>query len=187
MDSKDRFERFVEENKLDFGPDHKSPDVWSRIQKIEADKKSKSINWNIWYSRAAAFIIVFTLSYFFHDFVNNLDGTNSQQSQSASPAMQELYEADQYYSARISERKEELFRLAGISSGLRNDVNSELADLDAVLNDLKTDLQDNADNAEVIEAMMQNYRLKLEILEDLLTQVKNTNNENNQNEKGISI
>ena len=67
------------------------------------------------------------------------------------------------------------------------DVNNELGDLDAILLELKEDLSDDADNQEVVEAMMQNYMLKLEILEDLLEQIKAKNEKNNDDEKGFSI
>ena len=40
--------------------------------------------------------------------------------------------------------------------------------------ELKDDLNDNADNDEVIQAMIQNYRIKLEILEEMLNQIKST-------------
>lgn len=187
MESKDKFEQFVEQHKEGFAPDHHFPDVWDRIEKIPEPTVSTGFNWNLWLSRAAAFLVIFTLSYFFHDYVSSRQEAGSDVSMANSEALQELYEADKYYSAQVSQRKEELFQLAGASSALRNDVNNELADLDKVLAELKNDLKDNADNAEVIEAMMQNYRLKLEILEDLLTQVKNTNNQKKQHEKGISI
>ena len=49
-----------------------------------------------------------------------------------------------------------LFNLADDSPGLQLDVNNELADLDTILKELKEDLNDDADNQEVVEAMMQN-------------------------------
>ena len=102
------------------------------------------------------------------------------------PLFKELMEADVYYSAEISSKKQELFSLTGNEPGLQMDINNDLGDLDAILLELKEDLKDNADNREVVEAMMQNYMLKLEILEDMLDQIKG-NKENDDDEKGFSI
>ena len=47
-----------------------------------------------------------------------------------------------------------------------------------MFNELKIDLKDDAANEEVIEAMIQNYRIKLQILEEILTQLKNADEQN---------
>jgi len=59
--------------------------------------------------------------------------------------------------------------------------------LDSVYADLRRDLKDNAANEEVIEAMIQNYRLKLEILEDVLSQMRQANNNHNNEEKDHEV
>ena len=66
-------------------------------------------------------------------------------------------------------------------------MNNELGELDGILRELKEDLNDDADNQEVVEAMMQNYMLKLEILEDMLEQIKAKKEKNNNDETGFSI
>ena len=82
----------------------------------------------------------------------------------------------------IEQRKEEFYHLAG--NDLRKEINVELTELDYVFRELKEDLNDNADNEEVVVAMIQNYRLKLEILEDILMQLEpaKENTKNNENE-----
>ena len=44
--------------------------------------------------------------------------------------------------------------------------------MDQVFAELKTDLEENVDNEEVITAMMENYRLKLQILEEILVELE---------------
>lgn len=51
----------------------------------------------------------------------------------------------------------------------------DLDEMDRAFAELKNDLKDNADNAEVIEAMMNHYRLKLQILEQMLEEIQETN------------
>ena len=55
-------------------------------------------------------------------------------------------------------------------------LNLDLVELEGVFEDLKKDLKDDSDNQEVIEAMIQNYRIKLEILEEMLLQLNKTTN-----------
>lgn len=49
---------------------------------------------------------------------------------------------------------------------------SELEEMDKAFIELKTDLNENVDNEEVVMAMMENYRLKLKILEEILTELE---------------
>jgi hypothetical protein len=56
-----------------------------------------------------------------------------------------------------------------------NDMKKDLAELDSVYRNLKKDLGDNIANEEIINAMIQNYRMKLQILEDI-KQALNQNN-----------
>jgi hypothetical protein len=48
----------------------------------------------------------------------------------------------------------------------------DLNAMDDAFADLKSDLEDNVDNEEVIMAMMENYRLKLQILEEILSKLE---------------
>jgi hypothetical protein len=56
-----------------------------------------------------------------------------------------------------------------------------MVELDKVFEELKRDLKDNSDNEEVIEAMIQNYRIKLEVLDEILTQLKKSRGSNKKN------
>ena len=55
--------------------------------------------------------------------------------------------------------------------------------MDRAFAELKQDLKDNADNAEVIAAMMNHYRLKLQILEKMLNEIQ----EENESEENNSV
>ena len=187
----DRLERFVLDNKDGFGPSMPAPDVWDKIQKRERQKENH-FNWGMVLSRAAAVAIIFISSYYFHEYrsiVNDRSGdkievTGLDQQESA---YQEMEEAESYYNSQIKYKKNELFDLTEDSPELQKDINRDLSELDNILSELKSDLKDNAANQEVIEAMMQNYMLKLEILEDMLNQIKPTNKQNNKNENTYSI
>jgi hypothetical protein len=186
----DKFEQFIRENRQGFGPQEGAPEVWDKIKKRKPEAPIMQISWRTVFSRAASVIVIFVASYYFHAYTSDRK-TDDQglltKENLDSPLFNELLEADLYYTSQIKYKKEELFNLTSDSPGLRMDVNNELGDLDVILLELKEDLSDDADNQEVVEAMMQNYMLKLDILEDLLEQIKAKNEKNNNDEKGFSI
>ena len=49
--------------------------------------------------------------------------------------------------------------------------------MNAAFSELKADLKDNVDNEEVVTAMMENYRLKLQILEEILKELEKERSE----------
>ena len=55
---------------------------------------------------------------------------------------------------------------------LAEELNYDMTELDSVYTDLKKDLKDNMANQEVVEAIIENYRLKIRILEELLSEIK---------------
>jgi len=186
----DRLEQFILNNSESFDSLEPDPAVWDRIQKRKTPVVS--INWKTVAWRAAAVVIIFASSWYIHDLADknndsqNIAKTNEMMAED-SPLYRALAEAEVYYTSQIDFTKEELFRVADNDPGLREEVNTELLELDQVYQDLKDDLKDNADNEEVVEAMIQNYRLKLQILEEILYQIQSQKEENNDNHENTSI
>lgn len=186
----DRLEEFVRKNRAEFGPGEDAPDLFSRIKKPEAPEPQISISWRRVLARAASVIAIFVASYYFHDYMSSNNVTREKtlsKETLSSPLYRELLEADEYYTAQISARKAELFSSAANEQGLQTDVTNELAALDEQMIDLKNDLNDDANNQEVVEAMIDNYRLKLELLEDMLEQIKSKKDKENRDESSYSI
>jgi hypothetical protein len=183
----DKLEKFVIENRNEFDDLEPNPAIWNKIQKKEP--KTIQLNWTKVLVRVAAVVVIFVSSYIFFDYNSNKNAnqilTESGNVNKESASMYEnLMEAEFYYSSQIEQRKEEFYHLAGNNAPLRNEINIELSELDNIFRELKEDLNDNADNEEVVVAMIQNYRLKLEILEDILSQLEpakeNTKNDENE-------
>lgn len=84
----------------------------------------------------------------------------------------EFLEVDAYYTSQINLRKDELFSNAAADPGIRKQVNSEFKQIDRNIDELKKDMRDNVNNREVVEALIQNYRVKLEMLENILKELK---------------
>lgn len=183
--STDRLEKFIMGHRDEFDDMEPRPGLFKEVE----TKKPiiRMLNWNSPVWKAAAVVIIFVSSYFFHDWMSqrndNQDEVAEIQTENPSEIVKMLIEAEAYYSAQISARQEE-FTLATLSNPeIKQDIDYDLATLDSVYADLRRDLKDNAANEEVIEAMIQNYRLKLQILEDVLSQIHQANNNQNTEEK----
>lgn len=181
----DNLEKFILDHRNDFDDLEPNPAIWNKIQKKEP--KKIDLNWTKILVRVAAVAVIFVSSFIFIDYlVNKTENAVLVETDMPDEIDKEVYqnlmEAEFYYSSMIEQRKEEFYKLAGNNSPLRNEINIELTELDNVFRELKEDLQDNADNEEVVVAMIQNYRLKLEILEEILLQLEPAN-ENTKNDE----
>jgi hypothetical protein len=182
--SPDKLEKYILDHRDQFDDLEPDPAIWDRVDTRKA--LVFRINWKDVAWKAAAVAAIFVASYYFHDFMasRNQSSQNlmSQKNEDASPMVNELIEAEAYYSSQIDQKKDEVFRLTASHPEVRHEIDMEMGDLDRVFSELKDDLKDNADNEEVIEAMIQNYRLKLDILEEMLLQLKQSNNSQNEKE-----
>jgi hypothetical protein len=181
--SPDKLEKYILDHREQFDDLEPDPAIWEKIDTRKAPVIR--INWKDIAWKAAAVAVIFTASYFFHDYMaGRRDAAHPMAdnlSKENQPMVRELIEAEAYYSSLINLKKEEVFRLTASNPEVRHEIDMELVDLDRVYAELKDDLNDNADNEEVIEAMIQNYRLKLDILEEMLQILQQTNE--NQNDK----
>ena len=185
----DKLEKFILENKEEFAAP--TPDVWAKIEKRKPKKKGLVISLQFILSRAAAVVLIFFSSYYVHDY------RAQQKAIQETPAKEtatennteynQLKEAEFYYVSEIRDKSNEFYSLTKNSPSVQADIKSDLAELDAIFLELKKDLNDNANNQEVVEAIIVNYMLKLEILEDMLEQIKRTKSTNNDYEKIFSI
>jgi len=174
----DKLEKFVVDNREAFDVFEPDDKLWEQIHKPSA--KVVKFNWKTLAIRVAAIVVIFIASYYTHDFIEgNKSGNQLVQQETPMEGMenfQVLMEAEVFYASQINFAKEEIVKLSGNDHVLIDEINYDLVELDDVFIELKNDLKDNSDNEEVIEAMIQNYRLKLEILEEILGQLKRSAN-----------
>jgi hypothetical protein len=191
--SHDKLENYILDQRDRFDDQEPDPSIWDRIETRKA--RVIRINWTGLAWKAAAVVAIFTASYFFHDYMASRKQMDQgfiagSMNDTESPIVKELIEAEAYYTSQINMRKEEVFRLTVNAPDVQKEINTELVEMDKVFEVLKEDLKDNADNEEVIEAMIQNYRLKLDILEEMLYRLKQTQEPQNAGKdenKGIEM
>jgi hypothetical protein len=171
----DKLEQFVIENRRDFDILEPPENLWDKIKQTPPVKSH--ISWKTYALRMAAAITIFLVAWFSNDLVkSHYAGKQKDKTTNLGQEQMEQYqllmEAELYYASRINQARVDLTQLAGNDKTILRDINTDLMELDEVFEDLKDDLMDNGDNQEVIEAMIQNYRIKLDILEQMLQQLQ---------------
>jgi hypothetical protein len=170
-----RFDDFVIKNRAAFDNDEPPMDMWERIAD-KANIESHSISRSRWMValRYAVAVAVVVLATTFALKLMKSDATSAEVPTTALNA--EINEAAAYYEQQIMAKQQVVFDLTSAQPNVREGIEQDLAGLDSALVQLKRDLKDNISNAEVIEAMIQNYRLKLAILEEVLGYIEPANN-----------
>ena len=183
----DELEAFVRKNREAFDPLEPDPELWKRIIPEERAKPSKSAA-RPWYAtvpfRAAAAVLVLAAATLFY---TKLDSGNPQVAEAIQPVEQpaestpadealeglipELLEAEAFYAHQVEEK---LVELKATNPAMEEEIRYDLAELDRAYVELKQDLNEDLANREIVEAMIQNYRLKLKVLESILQQLQKT-------------
>ena len=179
---RDRLEDFIKDHREEFDFNVPDPKLWQGIEKNI--NKTRSVNIRFYLSRAAIIILVagvtfFAQRYYFMNkdlFVAKNDTTANDE-----VIIPELMEAEAYYTGMVNEKLEQLQPELKENPTLEKELRNDLSELDSVYQNLKNDLKDDVANQEVIEAMIQNYRLRVSILEDMLDYLNEDNKDDNSN------
>jgi predicted CopG family antitoxin len=179
----DRLEKFVKQHHEQFDSREPDPSIWLKINPASTPvvKDRRPMRW---LRIAAAVAVIFagsTAGIYF------LTGEKADQELYSNELYREIMETEQYYSQMVSDRYNELKPFLAANPAASEMLTTDMEELDEVYAELKEDLKDNASNPEVIEAMILNYRVKLEILEDLLNQLKEKENQDGKKDESYSL
>ncbi len=166
----DPLEKFIRSHRDAFDELEPEPRLWHEIEaKIQAPKISL---WRTHLIKVAAVAAIFIAGYFFSFIVNKVENEPQQSTVVQSPEIQELLEAKAYYTSQIEERSEKVLKLASNNPSIKAEISNEFSQMEEAFKQLQHDLADEVASEMVIEAMIQHYRLKLELLEDILHQLQ---------------
>ena len=189
----DQLEKFILDHREEFDVMEPSPEIWNKISAPKSVSSGRHISWKRVMYRVAAVIVIFIGSYYVHELINppaqGISAIQSSASEEDRQMLSQLMESKAYYTSLIDTKTEEVYLLAAEKPMLRDEIQQEMKDLDREFLELQNDLHDNTDSEEVIAAMIQNYRLKLQILEETLMQLQVQKKENNirHENKSVSI
>lgn len=165
----DRLESFVNENRHEFDRLEPSDNTWDAISKRLEEKKSKPGR-HLWLKVAAvvAIALLGAAVVYQQRFSERRQEVRVLQ---ADPELRELIEAEAYYSQEVNVRMNEIKKCYKIHPELKSEVESDLNELEKMYLSLKSDLKENISNKEVIEAMIENNRVRLKLVDDVLEQI----------------
>lgn len=168
---KDRLEEFVHNHRDEFDFMSPSPELWGRIS--EAGKTKKKIDWfqARWMKVAAVVVVVFCTSLMVYQSFGPMSG-NARRAALIDPEIRTLLEAEAFYAQQVNGKLEEIRKCYEMVPELQLEVEGDLQELETMYNELKKDLKDNMSNKNVIEAMIENNRYRLQVVDDVLAQIK---------------
>ena len=171
----DELEKYISERResLDlYQPDKR---VWKRIESSSPGKRSLPLRrvsgW------AAAVVIVMASAAMFMRY--SAAGNILLSGKEGEPA--ELRETELYYTAKVNNLIREAEPLFTGNPSLGIELMDEMENLDSLYLAIKSDLKENVNNADVVEALITNYRTRIRILEEMVTILKE---EDNNSKKG---
>jgi hypothetical protein len=172
----DRLEEYIRKNREDLDRYSPSNEIWNRINR---NIRKGRINRTRWLSAAAMIIVIFTTAALFYlgEDKRNFGVISRNGDALIMKANPDLKETEIYYNNLVNNLYNEATPLLTGYPDIEKELFSDLSQLDSICTDIKKDLKDNVANQEVIEALISNYRIKIHILEDMLSILKE--NENN--------
>lgn len=172
----DEFEKYIKQNKSKFD-EHKADTskMWQVIS-AELDKpKTKVIP--LWKSSifkiAASFVLVLGIL----TFLNLAIGIGTSSTNNI--ANNELQEIDMYYQKMVQAQVNLVRTNTSLSEINKVEFLDFMDEIDEEYEILKLDLGDNIDNELVLEAIINNYKKRIELIENLLKQINDSKKETN--------
>jgi hypothetical protein len=189
----DKLEKFIQDNREQFDSYEPSPDLWKKIIKeddalqISGAKANKTIRYFVF--RVAAVLLVAVLSIFAYEQIKTIRSAENlasdQTNEQLAPEIIELMEAETYYGQQVDAKMKELESYSNGFADVKADVLADFEELDAAYTDLLNELGSDIYKQEVIESMIENYRLKIAILEEVIHQLDSWESTENNEIKGI--
>lgn len=179
----DKLEQFVRDNTQSFNSLEPPLMVWETIEKELPVSKQPALR-KLWHYawKAAAAILIFASAWMLNDYTDKDKKTSENEIVKAevqtNPELTELLDAEAYYTTQISSKQAELAKYAQQNPDIIEDLKKEFNEMDKNKAELRKDLaQSNADE-KVIEAIILSYRVKLEILDQILAEMRKAKDEN---------
>lgn len=166
----DRLESFVNENRHEFDRIEPSDQMWDAISNRlgeQAKQPGRKLGW----MKAAAVVAVVVLGSALVHKSNLMNTSPVTQATTVDPEVQDLMEAEAFYAQEVSGKLAEIQKCYTIYPELKSEIEGDLNELESMYISLKKDLRENVSNKEVIEAMIENNRNRMKLVEDVLEQI----------------
>ncbi|MDO5980617.1 hypothetical protein [Flavivirga spongiicola] len=171
----DNFEKYIKENKALFDV-HKADKskLWANIESglNKPEPKTKTIKlWSNPIFKVAATVII-ALGLF--SLINILIVGQANKNAQNNLALQELNDIDSHYKGLVAYQVRLVNKSTQLSSEEKKEFLSFMDELDVEYELLKVELQKNVDSERVLEAIVINYKKRIELIENLLEQINSS-------------
>jgi len=166
----DEFEKQIKNGKERMDIHDPDPGLWGRIES-ELPRRERRIGSYLW--KAAVILIVAGAGLSVILRTINAPERNFDHGNNA------VRETSLYYNSQISSLYQEAGPLLTDNPDISRELDKSMGELDSLSIQIRKDLNDNIANEEVVEALIRNYRLRIELLEDMLMLMKKKEAGNN--------
>ena len=169
----DNLEKFVSGNREGFNIYQPPENMWERIEKSLIQRR-RSIRKRIYLriSGAAAVMLFAFIAGILWKSGHETPPVDMSSFDTGEFLLMELKDAEDYYARLIDQKLVAIEPLIREYPGLEEELQTDFNELDIIYSELKHDLRDNISNQEVIKAIIENYRFRIDILEDMLVELE---------------
>jgi len=171
----DNFEKHIRENAAEFD-EHKADKekMWAKIAvELKADDKKETKIVLLWKSPlmkiAASIVLIVGIAAFI-----GLSVFGSGASIETQYASKELLDIDMHYKGLVSYQVQLVKDNPNLSEEDKSEFLSFMDELDTEYEQLRLEMQKNLDNELVLEAIVSNYKQRIELIEKLLKQINDS-------------
>ncbi|MCX2573862.1 anti-sigma factor [Pedobacter sandarakinus] len=157
-----RLENFVKENRRGFDFMEPPAGLWDKIEKeLDSKKQKKPLKLHLWFSAAAAVVIVLGLGWFYTQTMQQNDLELADVN--AAYAKKEVH-----FAGLITEKRDSLAIFAAANPELYRKFTADLRKLDEEYERLKNELPVSPNQTFVVKAMVKNREIQLQLLKQQL-------------------
>ncbi len=165
-DQQDKLEEFISGNREKFGDKVDADGIWAGVEAGLQERPVRKVKiWQI--AAAAAILIAVSVSVYNGSEDAVTVPMNCEADVSLKSVSNELAEVELYYTASIEEKMAQVKAM-----GVEQTYLVEVEELDNEFHTLKADMCESMDNERVVEAMLMNYKMRLEILQSIIDEVE---------------
>ncbi len=180
----DRLEEYIRKNRENMDIYSPSSGLWKGIKR-RIDINQPSIG--KWVSIAAMVIIIIGSALLLYNRSILPDrSVKISYEETVNQDNTQLKEMEVYYNSLANSLYREATPLLTANPEIEKEFTSDISQLDSICSEIKRDLKDNVANQEVVEALIQNYRIKIRLLEDMLEVLKE-NDDNQDKNNGYEL
>ncbi len=171
--SEDKLKKYIDQHRAEFESDHPSAQVWNHLEKMLQAKVSQPSGIRYFLPRilkvAATVFVLLTAGGGIGYYIQSKSNTDLTQAIQNPDQRKEFKEASNYFNSQIDSKIVELQQYESSSS-----IVAELNQIDQVSAELKMEILKNPDQDQdiLVQEMMLQYQLKLNVLNKILTKLK---------------